>query len=181
MKDRFTRLEFLYQHSYANVQFADQKAMFLAPINVAAIGAAVFLAGKAGNAQYFACLAAFFIGAGLLACGLVVWPRSPIAFWRISSRSYEQDIGIVDPNRIARHGSAEAFRKSFDALQGNGEASSGNDETDLAGEFTAQYYELIFKHCSIHLTKYKYLRIALLLSGVGWLVLAGAAGYSLYS
>ena len=158
METEIERLEFIYRHSYENVKFADQKAIFLVPINLAALGAVYWLIKDYQTYSPFLFAAGGFIALGIGLCGAVVWPRSPVPLLGARFWPKDQKTGIVDPNMIAYHRTAESFAKEF---------SNGKDQ-----RFADEFFELVFKHCAIHLKKYQFLRAALISSYSGWLVIA---------
>lgn len=164
-RDQRSELLFVYQHSYENVKFADQKALFLAPINIAALGASFLLIDAQNSLTAFLLIGAAFIAAGIALCGAVVWPRSPVSLfdWWFGAKSIQT--GIVDPNKIARLKDAVEFEEQFES----------EGET-----FSTELYALIFKHCEIHLVKYRFLRLALAVSAIGWTILSTLAAVSVF-
>lgn len=154
-------LKYILDYTYQNIQFADQKALFLAPINIAAIAAASWLYHS--YVSYFDLFRAAVIALaiGIFFCGVVIYPRSEIPRKALFYGASYKDRDIFDPNGIAQYCDAKCYQFFYDRV----------DQT----KFKKNFFEFVFKHSKIHITKYKYLIVALWFSLFGWLLLAAFA------
>jgi hypothetical protein len=150
-----------HQHVHENIKFADQKAGFFVTLD-GALCAFVYSLAKPPDTTLcsLSLILCFVLAVGIGLGIFVVWPRG--------STNRKRGPGVVDADRAYQFGSEREFV---------GRCASITDE-----ELLTETRTFLYDRSKINRLKYRYLRLAISVSAVGWfgsLVLAAWA--KLYS
>jgi hypothetical protein len=141
-----------YTQIHENIQFADQKALFLLTVNGALLSATYSaLLPRPLDALMIAAIAAWFaLSTAICYCVAVIKPRGD----RPSEPDADVQPGVVDAYRIHRSGNRHAFLQRVHATSPE--------------QFGEEIWELIHHRSWVHCKKYMYLRQAVLISAGAW-------------
>lgn len=143
------------QQIHENIKFADQKAAAITALNTALMGGIFGLAAPAqpGLTQLLLPALALLV-LGIVTSVCVLWPRGGVG--RRRGR------GLIDAGRIAQFSDASAF---VAACRGAAD-----------GALLDEARTFVFDRATIDRRKYRWLRVSLVLSGIGWLLALAYAG-----